>query len=68
MPDYRGARAVSEGRVAIAASANREWGRVRHSAVDRADAAMEAKLHEFRDRRRNRHWHWAWNNRHPLPH
>lgn len=68
-PDYRGARAIQDERLATAEWVNR--GRPenpgRHSMVERFDLSIEGRLHEYVEKRRNRehhHWHWP----HPLAH
>lgn len=67
LPDYRGAMAVSEERLAIATSTNRR-GRERHSTVERFDVALEAKFHEYRDRWRTHQWHLLPIHQRPLAH
>ena len=67
LPDYTGAMAIGEERLASAASVNRDRpaNPGKHSFVERMDTQFEARLHAFAENHRNRpprHWHWP----HPL--
>ncbi len=68
LPDYLGAMAVREERLAAnerAIGGHQSPGR--HSLIEQLDLRAEVKLHELAERRRNRethHWHWP----HPLAH
>jgi hypothetical protein len=69
LPDYTGAMAIGEERLASAARVNRNrpTNPGKHSFVERMDTQLEARFHELAERRRDRperHWHWP----HPLTH
>ena len=67
LPDFAGAMAIGEERLASAARVNRNrpTNPGKHSFVEQIDTQLEARFHELAERRRNRperHWHWP----HPL--
>ncbi len=69
LPDYTGAMAVREERLAANERANGSNPKNpgTHSLIEQLDLRAEAKLHELAERRRSREthrWHWP----HPLAH